>query len=217
MKKALISIILVGISMLMVGSASFAYFDDIETITGNSLLAGDIDLQLSALDEPLNCQEDDLQLGVIWTIEDWKPGQTTDGRIWFCDVGSNYGGTLYITCDYTADDPACEESDTDCNTGSTQASTDTFASFMQITDMQYYSADDNTLTTLTVSDGSNDNGWSDCQDFKETTLSVPLGDNGANGDYLYMEVKFNENAGNEFQGDKFDLTMTFTLEQIMYP
>jgi len=168
---------------------------------------------------PLECNEDDVQLGAIWKMDDVKPGQETSGRIWFCDVGSNYGGTLHITCDYTVEDPFDEESDTQYPTGDetlNPGSTNAFASYMQITELKYYCADDNTLTTLTVPEGTNANGWADCQDLKETTLSQPLGSNGANGDYLFMEIKFHENAGNEFQGDVFNLEMYFTLEQIMY-
>ena len=164
---------------------------------------------------PVECNENDLELGAIWTIDDWKPGQKTDGRIWFCDVGTNYGGTLYITCDYTASDPTCEPSDTDCNTGTTPGSTNKFARFMEITNMQYYSADDDTMTTLTIPN-TNSNSWVDCQDLKASTLTVPLGANGADGDYLYMELKFHHTAGNDYQGDVFNLEMYFTLEQIMY-
>jgi len=178
---------------------------------------------------PLQCYDDDEfnLLGAIWTIADWKPGEYTDGRIWFCDVGGNYGGTLYIACDYTASDPVDEESDTQYPTGDEMihpGSTDDFASYIQIAQFDYYSDGTTLIDLISAMDAItgwdyNGNGYKDLEDLKylSPSLSVALSSNGANDDHLYMKVKFHHSAGNEFQGDVFDLTMMFNLEQIMYP
>ena len=59
----------------------------------------------------------------------------------------------------------------------------------------------------------NGNGWMDLYDLKHDIQHIMLNSNGANGDYLYMKIKFREEAGNEYQGDIFYLEMTFILQQ----
>jgi len=174
------------------------------------------------------CMQDDdfngLGLG-IWTLDDMKPGENDCGIIVFNELGTNRGGTLDIACTYTADEDDDgnsgnglndgPESDTDWTTGDDQTTTDAFAGFMQITEMNYHS-NPNTDLLPSITD-HNGNTWIDLYDLKQSTLSVPLSDNGADGDYLEMTVYFHYTAGNDYQGDIIELTMIFTLEQIMYP
>jgi len=44
-----------------------------------------------------------------------------------------------------------------------------------------------------------------------TGLPIPVVTDG--GTFFRLSVKFSEDAGNDFQGDTFDLTMIFTLKQ----
>ncbi len=168
------------------------------------------------------------QFGAIWTIDDMKPGYETDGIIYFCEQGTNRGGTLDITCTYFADEDddgdstngltPGPESDTNPNTGTTQGA-NAFASYMEIVEMEYYSDSGGPQNLLpSLPDGTNANGWADLQDLSEySDLTATLGANGAIGDHFYMKIKFNENAGNDFQGDIFTLSMVFTLWQIGVP
>ncbi len=175
-------------------------------------------------------KEFDKIVGAVWEMRHMKPGMETDGIIVFNEMGSNYGGTLVITCNYSAREDndgnpdngfkPGPEPDTDWSTGSDQASTDAFAGNMEITEMIYYS-DGNEIDLLSEVVGTlhdkNGNGWKDLYDLKHDPQNVTLNDNGANGDYLYMKVKFREGAGNEYQGDILYLQMIFKLKQVGMP
>mgnify|MGYP000147264956 CR=1 FL=1 len=165
------------------------------------------------------------RVGAVWEMYDMKPGMETDGIIVFNEMGSNYGGSLEISCEYEAREDndgnasngfhAGPEPDTDLTTGSNETSTDAFAANMTIVEMIYYS-DGNAidlLTNITTLHDMNGNGWMDLYDLKHDIQHIMLNSNGANGDYLYMKIKFREDAGNDYQGDIFYLNMIFTLKQ----
>jgi len=171
------------------------------------------------------CVQDDEfygRVGAVWEMYDIKPGMETDGTIVLNDMGSNHGGRVKIICNYTAAEDndgnpdnglnPGPEPDTDLTTGSNEATTDAFASYMEITNMTYYS-DGAPIDLLPTVDDINSNGWKDIYDLKHDSQIVTLNSNGANGDNLYMKIKFHENAGNEYQGDIFYLDMIFTLQQ----
>ena len=161
-------------------------------------------------------------LGATWQMTHMKPGMEDNGTIVFNEDGSNMGNYLDFTCDYKAyeDDDGDRttlnpgpEPDTDLDTGIDDTSNDTFASFMEITKMDYHCDSGNVYDILTQIQNNNVNGYKDLQDLKDnpTPPSVTLNDNGVNGDYLVMTIRFHQDAGNEYQGDIFDFWIIFTL------
>ena len=123
---------------------------------------------------------------------------------------------LEITADYSViEEVPCLESDTDCQTN---LHPDEMAKEMIITRCTYY--DVFAINCLTDSspdyriDDVDSDGKITFYDLKHDKLDniTPPGGGYAMGGFE-MGVKFDETAGNDFQGDSFDLTMIFTLNQ----
>lgn len=221
-KQVLMSMMAIGITALLVGSVTFAYFSDTETSSGNSFTAGTLDLKTS------HSSQEPWSDGVTatWTLSDMKPGdETSTGSVYFKNDGSISADHMQIACNYivTEEDPQTE-SDTDPNTNEHP---DTMAKNMTIT-MMVYRNDNVNINCLTGYDsysGQTKEDWkvSDTDGDGKITLydlnqdpldNIPSPDSQPNGiTQVDMRLKFDENAGNDFQGDTFDLTMIFTLNQ----
>lgn len=220
-KKILASIVVIAIASMLLGAGTVAYFSDTESSTGNTFTAGTLDLKVSH--SSLGPWTD----GVTgtWTLADMKPGsETPKASVFFKNFGSVPSSTMTITCDYSVDEDANPvESDTDPHT---DQHPDEMAKYMVITYMCYKN-DEITIDCLTgkedayppnenwrVSDTDGD-GRITLYDLKQDPLvNLPSPDTQPNGiTQLDMRIKFDENAGNDFQGDIFNLTMIFTLKQ----
>jgi hypothetical protein len=116
------------------------------------------------------------------------------------------------------------ESDTDPNT---DVHPDEMAKYMIITIMVYKN-DEVPIDCLTghgyhsgqikddwkINDANSDGKISLYELKHDPLINLPSPDTQTNGiAQLAMRIKFDENASNDFQGDAFDLTMTFTLKQ----
>jgi predicted ribosomally synthesized peptide with SipW-like signal peptide len=221
-KKILASILIIAVASTLLGAGTVAYFSDTETSKGNTFTVAtgpDLKLRHSSLDPWTD--------GVTgtWTLADMKPGdETPTASVFFKNFGSVPSSTMTITCDYSVDeDTNPVESDTDPNT---DEHPDEMAKYMVITSM-WYKNDKLNINCLTgydsysgltkedwrVSDTDGD-GKITLYDLKQDPLvNLPSPDTQPNGiTQLDMRIKFDENAGNGFQGDIFDLTMIFTLE-----
>ncbi len=85
------------------------------------------------------------------------------------------------------------------------------ADYMIITEMTYYydGSSINCLSLLTDNDGDG----IDLLELKQQGVDNLPAPDAVGDEYLYMVIKFSEYAGNDFQGDIFNLTMIFTLNQ----
>ncbi len=233
----LFSLITIGIVATAMSGATYAYFFDSETSGGNMLTADILDLKIRDNDEPL------FKDGVTatWTATDMKPGYQDNFIVPFVGlkkaVGSLDANHLEITADYSvAEENPCIESDTDCFTNNHP---DEMAKFMQITRCAYLQ--DSVCIDCLSGKRYNDydessgicagnllegprNDWkiedqapldgrisfydlkNDVLDNLPPVLGLPFSQ-------FEMGVRFNETAGNDFQGDIFNLTMIFTLNQ----
>lgn len=201
MRQALLVITTIGLAMSLAGAGSMAYFSDTETSTGNTLQAGTLDLQVQDWADGELWSD-----GVTktWMLSDMKPGDWVTGSVAFRNIGSIAADHFEITCDYTVNDPPGPESDTQEDTPP-----DHMANYMIITEMTYYynASSIDLLTLLTDTDG-------DGIDLLELRIQEIDGlppPNGTGDERLDMILKFSEDAGNDFQGDTFVLTMIFTL------
>lgn len=214
MKKILISFSIIGIVSAIAIGGTIAYFSDTETSTGNTLSAGTLDLEIRDQDEGFGNG-----VTATWVASDVKPGNQYDFTVPF--VGLRKLGTLKadhleIGADYAVIEEVPQtESDTDPNTNLTP---DKMAKEMVITRCKYYDAliidcltNPNPDWRIEDKDGD---GKITFFDIKNDPLDniPPPGGSYAMG-YFEMGVKFAESAGNDFQGDIFDLTMMFTLNQ----
>ncbi len=220
--KMLTAILVAGLVATMAGAGIYAYFSDTETSSGNTFTAGTLDLKVS------HSSTGPWTDGVTatWTLSNMKPGdKTPTASVFFRNFGSIKSSTMEITCDYSVVEEANPaESDTDPYTNEHP---DEMAKYMVITSM-WYRNDQLNINCLTGHDeysGETKEDWkvSDTDGDGRITLydlkmdplvNLPSPDTQP---YLYtqldMKIKFNEDAGNEFQGDIFNLTMIFTLKQ----
>ena len=215
MKRILISLSIIGAVAAIAVGGTIAYFQDVETSTGNTLSAGVLDLKIRDGDETWGD-------GVVgtWTADDVKPGNEYKFLVPLVLLSKTYNSIdadhLEITSDYAVEEEnPCIESDTDCETN---LHPDEMAKEMIITRCEYYDAVIiNCLTDLNpdyrIEDKDGD-GKITFYDLKNDKLDniPPLGSGYTFGNFE-MGVKFAETAGNDFQGDSFDLTMIFTLNQ----
>ena len=210
MKKILVSLSIIGVVAVIAVGSTVAYFRDVETSTGNVFTAGTLDLQIRDQNNPWGN-------GVTgtWSATDMKPGDEylfNVPFVWLRNVGSINADHLEITCDYSIDENDCLEPETNCAN-----IPDDMAKEMIITRCEYYQDgvwSVNCLTNLNPKwriedqDGDNKITFYDLKNDKLDDLTPPNP-----WTTFEMSVKFSELAGNDFQGDTFDLTMIFTLNQ----
>ncbi|MEO0190928.1 MAG: TasA family protein [candidate division WOR-3 bacterium] len=235
MRKILLSLSVIGIVALVVIGATVAYFHDVETSTGNTMAAGTLDLKIRDQDEGY-------KNGVVgtWKAEDAKPGDEWKFDVpfvGFFNDGTIKGDHLEITCDYSVIEESPQtESDTQPDTN---LHPEKMAKEMIITKSIYRGTEDGksfcinalngkkytsfnavkrycfgtilaTSTDWQIEDKDGD-GKITFYDLKNDKLdNLPAPDEET---FYIMDVKFAETAGNDFQGDTFDLTMIFTLNQ----
>jgi len=236
MKKILVSLSIIGIVAVIAVGATVAYFDDTETSTGNTLSAGILDLKIKDNDETWKDG-----VTATWIASDVKPGDQYAFLVPLIQLAktaeSIEADHLEITSDFAViEEEPCIEPDTDCNT---DEHPEEMAKEMEITRCVYlpgvggcincldgkkYFGYDlfNQVCTGSVLEGprddwkiedQNSDGKISFYDLKEDELdNLPPVENTASSNFE-MGVKFSEGAGNDFQGDTFDLTMIFTLNQ----
>ncbi len=221
-KRILISLSIIGIVAAIAIAGTVAYFQDVETSAGNTLSAGVLELEIRDQDE-------DWRDGVTatWVAEDAKPGDEWNFNVPF--VGLRKLGTvnadhLEITCDYSVIEEMFQiESDTDPNT---HLNPGKMAKEMIVTNCAYFNGGwwwpINCLTgiqdgnpprddwQIEDKDGDGKITFYDLKNDELDNLPPPVADSDT---WFKMSVKFDPIAGNDFQGDVFDLTMIFTLNQ----
>ncbi|MCK4721988.1 MAG: hypothetical protein KAT75_01730, partial [Dehalococcoidia bacterium] len=188
---------------------------DTETSEGSTFIAGILDLKIR--DQPGPWQDG---VSATWTLTDMKPGDETalgevDLHIVSASIPADH---LEITCDYTV-------------SGSTPEFADEMAKEMIITLMRYYKgAQQVDLLTADgydkeydVAGGETGPEVDDFDGDGELSLYDLKYSQGGNGVddllppygvwHFEMKIKFDEEAGNLFQGKTLDVTMMFTLNQ----
>lgn len=235
MKEIISSFMIIMAAAAGIIGGTYAYFFDTESSEGNTFAAQILDMKIRDNNEPF-------QDGVTatWTAGDVKPGNQYNFLVPFIELkkatGSLDANHTEITDDYSVtEESPCIESDTDC---STYSAPDKMAKQMIITRCVYqqdsgcidclagrryddYDTDNGTCTGNVLEGPRNDWKIQDMDgDGKQSfydlrygpldnlppVLTLPVS-------RFEMGVKFSEDAGNDFQGDTFNLTMIFTLEQ----
>lgn len=189
MKKTLGFTMAFLLAMLVVGG-SWAYFNDVESSSGNELVAGTLDLKTDDAD------------GVSQTLyaTSLEPGGSVGPEtIQLKNSGSVNGQSLDIAFYYV-------ESDGSPNTVNKTA--DETAAVMEVTTLNY----DGSSLLSSVSD-SNSNSYKDIQDLKNADLSGQSGLNASATKNFEIAVQLRSDTGDDFQADGINMTMTFTLNQ----
>jgi predicted ribosomally synthesized peptide with SipW-like signal peptide len=219
-KKILASMLIIAVASTLLGAGTVAYFSDTETSKDNTFTVTtgpDLKLSHSSLDPWTD--------GVTgtWTLADMKPGdETLLAHVFFKNFGSAPSSTMTITCDYKVTEESPQtESDTDPHT---DEHPDEMAKYMVIAYMHYRNGfvDIDCLTGRNsggpvnedwrISDTDMDGRITLCDLKQDPLVNLPSPDTQPlKITQLDMRIKFDEDAGNDFQGDIFDLTMIFTL------
>ena len=208
MKRTLTVIVLIGIVALLAGVGTYSYFFDTATSTGNMFSAGTIgELKIIDWDE-LEWSD---SVTATWTATDMKPGDEVPFETEFVGLARIEGtitpSSLEITCNYSViEETPQTQSDTDPHTN---LHPDTMAKQMIITRFMYNDTD--YLGSIVDVDEDGQKTFYDLKNSPVTDLPIPYVANG--GAFFRLSVKFSEEAGNDFQGDTFNLTMIFTLKQ----
>ena len=215
MKKILMGLIAIFFIFSLVGTGIWAYFSDIEESTGNIFTAGTLDLKIRQ-GMPWGAWADGVT--ATWIISNMKPGNSTPMRwIEFRNDGPISADHLEISCDYLG--------------------ADEMAKMMIITQMRYDDAtppiswmvdllsDDGYDPGYGVSPGETGPKVEDVDgDGKITLYDLKYSQggqgvdnlrppNGTETTQLEMKIRFDPEAGNEFQGQTLNVTFIFTLNQ----
>lgn len=213
MKKIVLGVMVIVLAVGLVGAGAFAYFQDTETSTGNIFTAGTLNLKIRDWNEPWK----DGGVTATWGADNMKPGDSWDFLVPFVRLdaeGTIPGSYLEITCDYqVVEEIPQTEADTDPNTN---LDPDSMAKLMEITRFEYRDGwtidcltDPNPNWRIDDQDGDGRITFFDLKNDPLTQLPAPDGATTENN----FGVKFHLSAGNDFQGDTFNLTMIYTLRQ----
>ena len=190
--KKLVALSLALITVFgMISVATFAYFTDKETSSGNRMVAGTLDLKTNEAD------------GVSRTLyaTGMSPGATVGPiTITLKNAGTTNGATLDIVFSYAESD--------DITNNVVNKTADATAAVLQVTALTYDGAD--LLVTLTDTNG---NGYVDVQDLKNANLTGQIGLAAGAAKSFVIAVRLRSETGKDFQADGITVTMTFTLKQ----
>lgn len=206
MKKFLLSMLAIFLVIGLAGTGAFAWFQDTETSSGNTFIAGTFDLKVSDWNEGLGDG-----VSYTWTMSNMQPGVTTVGPfdVVLQNSGSIAADHVEISFSHSINDLPDVESDT--NKNSTPGE---MARWIEITSCTYTGV--NFMATLTNANG---NGFLDLEDVTLSANAVALDNlpppppNSGGTRTFSMALKFNSGATNDIQGDTLTTTVTFTLNQ----
>ena len=217
-RQILMSILIIGVTSMLMGTGTYACFHNRWTyIRPNPSNSSNL----------IDIRDQDERWGhdvtATWTADDMKPGDNFPFHRRFVGLkkhrGSSPADHIDITCDYIVIDDDDTEADTNWDT---ENDPDSMAKQMIITRCKYLGwGSSNYINCLTNSNPDwriehmDDDGKITFYDFKLDPLkNLPAPEKWWSRDWFKLGVKFDENAGNDFQGDTFDLTVSFiaTLE-----
>lgn len=207
--KVIPSVLLISFVLLLVSAGTWASFTDVETASGSTITAGTMDLYITD-HGPIIDHE--------WTLTNMVPGDYKSGQLNLHNNGT-VADHVEIAFSTVCRDPgyeagANEESDT-------LNGADGMDKYLKVVSMSYVKYGSGISSGNLVKDGvssvitdRNGNGYIDLEDLNGITLDN-LEAPGPMKTYpidFDMEVRFDESASNDYQGDECILTMKFDLK-----
>jgi len=208
--KLALSLLAVIAALGLAGTGAFAFFSDTETSSNNTFTAGTLDLKLTDYNEWV-------QDGVTrsWSMDNMAPGvsSTNSWYVMLSNSGTVIGDHVEISFSNEIDEGTPIESETD---GSNTA--EQMAQWLEIVGISYTGVNFSS-TAGHVLVNSNGTPFIDLDDLADDANAAALDNlltppaNSSGSTALFMDIKFNAGAGNDFQGDTLTSTITFTLNQ----
>lgn len=186
MKGILLSLMAILLVSGMMGVA-YASFDTVNP--QNNFSDDKVDLQLMDQNEPWGDS-----VSATWVVTNMAPGDEFAFNESFVGLWSDFPGKVEITCTYEI-------------VGKSNWHADDMAKYTVITSFVY----NNEEWQVQDADGDGRVTFYDLKQSPLTNLPSPS-KGGDEGTRFEMSAKFHQDAGNEFQGDTFNLTMIFTLK-----
>lgn len=203
MKPILKAIMTIMFVVVIAGAGTWATFTDEAASNGNTFTAGNLDLKIkNSVDQAWFDQ-----VAETWTLYNMKPGDISAlGSVNLKQLGSLEGSHIDMSASYV----------------STHTPADDMAKNMTILIANYNNGGLTDLLTgynggvyygeWEIKDVDSD-GKKTLYDLAHSPILNLPAPSGINTDSFHMQVKFDPNAGNEFQGDILTLTVKFELVQ----
>lgn len=214
-RRLLGSVAVTGAATAGAGAGTWAYFQDTEESSGNTIDAGTLDLKIADSDEGFGDG-----VSETWTISNAKPGDSVLADLTLQNAGSLEANHVEIGFSVV-------ESEADGPTGTNEADTkpssaDGMAEQFEIAVLTYNGT--NVLSNLSDANG---NGLVDVGDLvsgNDAVLDDLNPPPSANGGTETMTMQFRwahdsefdnsvSGVNDDYQGDEFDLTVTYALHQ----
>lgn len=199
MRKILVAVLSVLLVAALAGAGTFAYFSDDEISSANTFTAGTLDLKLS---NDGSAYTDGVS-GSWVSPANWAPGETEDGVIKCTNTGSVDSHHLYFDFNLTDDSNMADQ----IIVTNVQERFNTHTSGNQVANMAAQVGSDSVLTLAELC-GANWYTYDNLSGSDDEVLAA-----GDQKDYDFIvQFKFDEAAGNPFQGDScsFDVTLNAT-------
>jgi len=199
-EKILISWLMICLVAGMTGAGTFAYLSDTESSTG-TFTAGTLDLKIKDQDERFYGDG----VTATWTLSNMKPGDSVSGWVRLRNDGCIEPHHLDIDVSNTVIDPPGPESDA-------KEGTDDLDKHMFITHLNYTYYTGTVKADLSDLSDLNNDGKISLDEFESQGLhNLPAPPDKNKFYTLNMTLQFDPLAGNDYQGDMLNMTMTFTL------
>lgn len=196
MRKILgLSIAALIVITLVVG-ATWAYFSDTAATTGNTLIAGTLDVGLSNTDTLASGST-----SATWQAADWAPGGTKDGTLYVSNNGTINVTTLTVAFDYLTVDTSARPTTISGSPWTTDP-TDLFDKMVYVSAATLNSVNVPALVGQSLADLK-----------AAGDISLPGALNAGATLPLYLEFTFDTTATNGCQGNSVDVTVSVTGTQ----
>ena len=204
MKKILGLTIAALLVMGLVGGGTWAYFSDPETITGNYLSAGTLDLDVDGTDDP----------SAVFQLTDVYPGENSSDYAVLLNSGSIAGELDISITGLTNTENLTSNTEFQALGGAVLGASTNMSLWLDIDDDGVREATDWGLNTGGSTYDPSTLQWAPIDNYDSVSWSPAIVTMAASDQYrFYVEWKIDPAIGNEIQADVCTFTINFTLEQ----
>lgn len=191
-RRVLVSILIIGIGLSGFGFATYAYFEDTDTASSNSVQAGTLDVAINGSNS---------QTG-MFSLTNAQPTDTVSQNFSVTNQGTTAADHLQVNMSYSENDPSAEPTDADLNTELSATQT---ASNITVTKLTYIDPSGTSTNLLGNVTDANGNGLTDLQDVQNDTALDDLTPPSANStDTAYLVITLEVPSDDATSGDAQD-------------